>query len=91
MMSSIMLPKKVCIQCGSCCTQLSWDERLKISWHTKTFMFSRVCKFLNVEDEFRRTCSINDNKPSICKNFYCGVDIFMDELIGSDMFDWKEL
>ena len=89
-MSSIMISKPTCIQCGVCCKQLSWDERLKISWHTKTFMFSKVCKFLREKDEFMSICSIHKNKPKVCKKFYCGVNILMDQLIGCDMFDWRE-
>ena len=85
-----MQPKPICIRCGSCCAQLSWDERLKISWHTKTFMFSKICKFLEVNDEFMANCKLQENKPQTCKDFHCGVNVLMDELIGADMFDWRE-
>ena len=89
-MSSLMYSKPICIKCGICCTQLSWDERLKISLHSKSFMFSKICKFLEIDDDFIGNCLIQDNKPKICRDFHCGVNILMDELIGADMFEWKE-
>jgi len=90
-MSALMLSKPVCIQCGICCANLSWDQRIKISLSTKSIMLSKVCKFLEIQDEFRSFCSIHDNKPNVCKKLHCGVSVFMDELIGADMFDWKEV
>jgi len=85
-----MMSKPVCIQCGICCEQLSWDERLKISLHTKSIMLSRVCRFLEVRNDFEAVCKIEKNKPKVCKDFSCGVNILMDQLIGADLFDWKE-
>jgi Fe-S-cluster containining protein len=52
-------------------------------------MFSKICRFLEIQDEFRADCSIEKNKPKICRNFHCGVNNLMDQLIGADLFDWK--
>ncbi|GAG29125.1 unnamed protein product [marine sediment metagenome] len=57
-----------CIRCGECCRQLNWGERLKISWHTKRFMFTKTCYFL-----FENHCIIQLDKPKVCKDFHCGI------------------
>jgi len=53
-----------CIQCGKCCRQLYFQDRLKISWFTKTVMLRKVCKFLDGDH-----CGIHPNKPSVCKDW----------------------
>jgi len=41
-----------------------------VSLSTKTFMFTKVCKFLKGDK-----CSIYDNRPKICADWPCGEPI----------------
>lgn len=59
---------KKCIKCGDCCTKLYLPDCMKISWSTKSFMLSRICKFL-IKDK----CSIHGMKPDVCRKWSCGI------------------
>jgi len=64
-----------CIKCGEYCRQLCWDEKLKISWHTKRFMFTKICYFLcqSLMNDNLFVCFLQKDKLKVCKDFHCGV------------------
>ncbi len=58
-----------CIQCGECCKNLYWYDRIIISLYYKTFQFSKVCKILNRDNK----CMWFSARPNICNNWKCGA------------------
>jgi len=58
-----------CKHCAECCSNLSFTEQVRISWHTKRFMFHTVCDFLRCDN----LCDIYDKRPKLCRDFKCGV------------------
>lgn len=58
-----------CKMCGRCCKVLCFRDRIIISWHTKTLMLSGKCKFLDGSNK----CTIYADRPSICREWECGV------------------
>ena len=70
---------KACKQCGRCCENLYWYDRLILSWHFKTLQLSKVCKFLYINPGWHRNnpqnykCLKQKDKPDLCKNWKCGA------------------
>gem|GEM_PF-2695216 len=58
-----------CYKCGMCCRQLSWEDRINISLHTRTLMFKKICKFLGSNN----LCKIYDKRAKVCKAWVCGT------------------
>ena len=58
-----------CYKCGECCRKLDFYDKISISLHTKTLMFSKVCKFLNENN----LCKIYLDRPKSCKEWGCGA------------------
>lgn len=58
-----------CKKCGLCCKNMYLYDKIMISLHTKSFMFSKDCKFLNKDN----TCKIYNNRPKLCRDWKCGA------------------
>jgi len=65
----IALFNMACYKCGECCKRLNYEDRIRVSLHTKTLMFNKLCKFLDKEN----LCKIYNNRPKMCKEWVCGA------------------
>ena len=53
-----------CLVCDVLCKNLSLIDRIKVSVHTKSIMFSKSCKFIGPDG----LCMTHDNRPRMCGN-----------------------
>lgn len=59
---------ELCKKCGGwCCTDLYLEDKIQLSWATKTLILRSKCPFLK-----SGLCSLQENKPDICKKWNCG-------------------
>lgn len=54
-----------CIRCGLCCYK-------KVEFRKEQgVMFLNPCEHLTWDETCLATCAIHDNKPELCKNYFC--------------------
>lgn len=65
-----------CRLCGSCCRDLTIQDRIELSFHFKKIILSKNCPYLT-----NKGCLIHATKPGVCKKWNCGVVKKLRELM----------
>ena len=54
-----------CKQCGVCCKNLSIQDKISISWTTRSFMFRTKCRFQLKNNK----CGIYHKRAKVCRKW----------------------